>query len=150
MCEGSVVLSVMLHPYKSVPVRSSLNYCRRLLQLNTLSDNMATQDPILLNDANRFVLFPIQYPTVGLLSNSYIVLVINFYKLWQAYKDAQRSFWTVEEIDFSGDLPDWTYRLNDAERQLLSVILAFFASSDGIVAENLVEQFCAEVRIPEA
>ena len=76
--------------------------------------------------------------------------ITNKRQLWQAYKDAQKSFWTTEEIDFSGDLFDWTTVLTDAERHLLSVILAFFASSDGIVAENLVQQFCAEVQAPEA
>ncbi|KAI1782636.1 putative ribonucleoside-diphosphate reductase small chain B [Ganoderma leucocontextum] len=94
---------------------------------------MSSSEAVLHADSNRFVLFPIRYPT-----------------LWQAYKDAQKSFWTTEEIDFSGDLSDWTNVLNDAERSLLSVILAFFASSDGIVAENLVHQFCAEVQAPEA
>ena len=76
--------------------------------------------------------------------------ITNKRQLWQAYKDAQKSFWTTEEIDFSGDLFDWTTVLTDAERHLLSVILAFFASSDGIVAENLVQQFSAEVQAPEA
>ena len=71
-------------------------------------------------------------------------------QLWAAYKQAQKSFWTAEEIDFGGDLSDWTDALTDAERALFSVILAFFASSDGIVAENLVQQFCAEVQAPEA
>ena len=71
-------------------------------------------------------------------------------QLWAAYKQAQKSFWTAEEIDFGGDLSDWTDALTDAERALFSVILAFFASSDGIVAENLVQRFCAEVQAPEA
>ena len=70
-------------------------------------------------------------------------------QLWDAYKSAQRSFWTPEEIDFNGDLSDWTTRLNEDERKFLSIILAFFASSDGIVADNLVQQFCAEVEAPE-
>lgn len=71
-------------------------------------------------------------------------------QLWEAYKEAQKSFWTTEEIDFTGDLSDWTDALTDAERHLLSVILAFFALSDGIVADNLVQQFCTEVQAPEA
>ena len=59
-------------------------------------------------------------------------------------------FRSAEEIDFGSDLSDWTNALTDAERALFSVILAFFASSDGIVAENLVQQFCAEVQAPKA
>ncbi|PIL31869.1 hypothetical protein GSI_06573 [Ganoderma sinense ZZ0214-1] len=91
------------------------------------------QDPILRGDDNRFVLFPIRHPV-----------------LWQMYKHSQRSYWTTEEIDLSQDLSDWMDKLVDAERELLSVILAFFASSDGIVGENLVQQFSAEVSAPEA
>ncbi|VDB88553.1 unnamed protein product [Peniophora sp. CBMAI 1063] len=81
----------------------------------------------------RFVLFPIQYP-----------------EIWKMYKTAQASFWTVEEIDLSKDLQDWKNRLNDGERLFISHVLAFFAASDGIVIENLVERFCAEIQVPEA
>lgn len=66
------------------------------------------------------------------------------------YKQAQASFWTVEEIDLSKDLRDWTDKLTDGERRFISHVLAFFAASDGIVNENLVERFSAEVQIAEA
>jgi len=66
------------------------------------------------------------------------------------YKKAEASFWTAEEIDLSKDLHDWNKRLNDDERFFISHVLAFFAASDGIVNENLVERFSAEVQIPEA
>ena len=66
------------------------------------------------------------------------------------YKKAEASFWTAEEIDLSKDLHDWTNKLNDDERYFISHILAFFAASDGIVNENLVERFSGEVQIPEA
>lgn len=66
------------------------------------------------------------------------------------YKQAQASFWTAEEIDLSKDVSDWNNRLNDDERFFISHILAFFAASDGIVNENLVERFSGEVQIPEA
>ena len=66
------------------------------------------------------------------------------------YKKAEASFWTAEEIDLSKDLHDWHSRLNDDERYFISHILAFFAASDGIVNENLVERFSGEVQIPEA
>jgi len=66
------------------------------------------------------------------------------------YKKAEASFWTAEEIDLSKDLHDWNKRLNDDERYFISHVLAFFAASDGIVNENLVERFSGEVQIPEA
>ena len=66
------------------------------------------------------------------------------------YKKAEASFWTAEEVDLSKDLHDWHNRLNDDERYFISHILAFFAASDGIVNENLVERFSGEVQIPEA
>src|SRR6267378_2302975 len=66
------------------------------------------------------------------------------------YKKAEASFWTAEEIDLSKDLQDWNNRLNNDERYFISRVLAFFAASDGIVNENLVERFSGEVQIPEA
>ena len=66
------------------------------------------------------------------------------------YKKAEASFWTAEEVDLSKDLRDWSNRLNDDEQYFVSHVLAFFAASDGIVNENLVERFSGEVQIPEA
>ena len=65
------------------------------------------------------------------------------------YKKAVASFWTVEEVDLSKDLNDWE-RLKAGEKHFISHVLAFFAASDGIVNENLVENFAQEVQIPEA
>ncbi|KAF2718129.1 hypothetical protein K431DRAFT_231602 [Polychaeton citri CBS 116435] len=90
-------------------------------------------EPILQENPQRFVLFPIKY-----------------HEIWQMYKKAEASFWTAEEIDLSKDLHDWNKRLNDDERFFISHVLAFFAASDGIVNENLVERFSGEVQIPEA
>jgi len=90
-------------------------------------------EPLLVENKRRFVLFPIKY-----------------HEIWQAYKKAEASFWTAEEIDLSKDLHDWNDRLTDNERFFISRVLAFFAASDGIVNENLVENFSAEVQIPEA
>ncbi|QCR23706.1 ribonucleoside-diphosphate reductase small subunit [Pontibacter sp. SGAir0037] len=89
-------------------------------------------EPILKENPNRFVLFPIQNDEV-----------------WQMYKKAEASFWTAEEIDLSQDLKDWE-NLNDGERHFISHVLAFFAASDGIVNENLAVNFMNEVQIPEA
>ena len=66
------------------------------------------------------------------------------------YKKAEASFWTAEEMDLSKDVHDWTNRLNDNERHFISHVLAFFAASDGIVNENLVERFSNEVQAAEA
>lgn len=90
-------------------------------------------EPLLRENTRRFVLFPIKY-----------------HEVWQMYKKAEASFWTAEEIDLSKDISDWNHKLNDNERYFLSRVLAFFAASDGIVNENLVENFSAEVQIPEA
>lgn len=91
------------------------------------------QDEILLQEnKDRFVLLPINYP-----------------KVWELYKKHEASFWTAEEIDLSGDLKDWA-ALNDGERHFISHVLAFFAASDGIVNENLAVNFMSEVQLPEA
>lgn len=89
-------------------------------------------EPILRQNKKRFVLFPIMYK-----------------EIWNYYKRAKASFWTVEEVDLSKDILDWK-NLKDGERHFISHVLAFFAASDGIVNENLVEQFSLEVQIPEA
>lgn len=89
-------------------------------------------EPILQENPNRFVLFPIQHPDI-----------------WQWYKKSEASFWTAEEIDLSQDMKDWN-NLNDGERHFISHVLAFFAASDGIVNENLAENFVSEVQYTEA
>jgi ribonucleoside-diphosphate reductase subunit M2 len=71
-------------------------------------------------------------------------------QIWQIYKKAEASFWTAEEMDLSKDTHDWQNKLNDNERHFISHVLAFFAASDGIVNENLVERFSNEVQAAEA
>merc|ERR1711935_66992 len=90
------------------------------------------EEPLLAENPRRFVILPIQYGDI-----------------WQMYKKAQASFWTAEEIDLASDLRDWE-GLKDDERHFIKHVLAFFAASDGIVNENLVERFMQEVQIPEA
>lgn len=80
----------------------------------------------------RFVMFPIQYPD-----------------MWMMYKQHMASFWTAEEINFASDLTDWK-RLQPNEQYFIKMILAFFASSDGIVLENIGRRFLEEIQIPEA
>ncbi|MDX1444569.1 ribonucleoside-diphosphate reductase small subunit [Lishizhenia sp.] len=94
---------------------------------------MAQNEPILEENKDRFVLFPIKHDDI-----------------WSFYKKAEASFWTAEEIDLSPDLIDWENKLNDDERHFIKHVLAFFAASDGIVNENLAENFVAEVQYTEA
>ncbi|GAC1585904.1 MAG: ribonucleotide-diphosphate reductase subunit beta [Ginsengibacter sp.] len=79
----------------------------------------------------------------------FVILPINYPKVWEQYKKHEASFWTTEEIDLSGDMKDWNC-LNDGERHFISHVLAFFAASDGIVNENLAVNFMSEVQLPEA
>ena len=90
-------------------------------------------EPILKENKDRFVIFPIKH-----------------HDLWEWYKKCEASFWTAEEIDLSEDLNDWKNKLNDDERYFIKHILAFFAASDGIVNENLAENFVNEVQYSEA
>jgi len=90
-------------------------------------------EPILQENPDRFVLYPIRFDD-----------------LWAFYKKAEGSFWTAEEIDLAADLHDWNHRLNDDERHFIKHVLAFFAASDGIVNENLAENFVREVQYSEA
>lgn len=90
-------------------------------------------EPILQENKERFVLFPIKHKDI-----------------WEMYKKCEQSFWTAEEIDLSPDLADWTNKLNDDERHFIKHVLAFFAASDGIVNENLAVNFMNEVQYPEA
>ena len=78
-----------------------------------------------------------------------MILPINYDDIWKMYKKAMASFWTAEEIDLSMDLADWA-KLKDDEKHFIKHVLAFFAASDGIVNENLVERFMQEVQVPEA
>lgn len=80
----------------------------------------------------RFVLFPIVSQ-----------------EIWKAYKDAQASFWTAEEVDLSQDMASWE-KLNDNEKHFIKNTLAFFAASDGIVNENLAQRFYSDVNLAEA
>ncbi len=90
-------------------------------------------EPILAENKDRFVLFPIKYNDI-----------------WEFYKKSEASFWTAEEIDLSNDITDWANKLNDNERHFIKHVLAFFAASDGIVNENLAINFLNEVQYPEA
>merc|ERR1712111_130211 len=98
----------------------------------TLVQKKFQNEPLLQENPNRFVILPIRYDDI-----------------WRMYKKAVASFWTAEEIDLASDMKDWE-NLKDDEKHFIKHVLAFFAASDGIVNENLVERFMQEVQIPEA
>ena len=98
-----------------------------------LDTKITVEEPILKENPNRFVLFPIQHNDI-----------------WEMYKKQEASIWTAEELDLSPDLVDWESKLNDDERFFIKHVLAFFAASDGIVNENLAENFLSEVQYTEA
>jgi ribonucleoside-diphosphate reductase subunit M2 len=79
----------------------------------------------------------------------YVMFPIKDEDIWKMYKKAEDSFWRVEEVDLSKDINDWK-NLDDNERYFISMILAFFAASDGIVLENLGLRFMTEVQLAEA
>jgi ribonucleoside-diphosphate reductase beta chain len=89
-------------------------------------------EPILSPDDNRFVMFPIKHDDI-----------------WQMYKKQIDCFWRAEEIELTKDYKDWI-KLDENERQFISMILAFFAASDGIVLENLAVRFMKDVQLSEA
>lgn len=123
----------------------------------TKATDAEDDEPLLTESSRRFVLFPIRYHEVSdddfALDPDYSLLIATLsrhHQIWQMYKKAEASFWTAEEIDLSKDLHDWDNKLNDNERHFVSHVLAFFAASDGIVNENLVERFSGEVQAAEA
>ena len=100
--------------------------------INQLEIQLEQYDPLFIDNIKRLTLYPIQYP-----------------EIWSMYKDHQSTFWIAEEIDFSKDDAPWK-NLKEEERYFLKHVLAFFASFDGIVNENLVTNFYNKVQNPEA
>ncbi len=98
---------------------------------STAGSEHSSVEPILREDESRYVMFPIQHDDV-----------------WKMYKKQIDSFWRVEEIDLSKDLPDWA-KLTPDEQQFIIKVLAFFAASDGVVMENLAARFMQDVQAAE-
>ena len=125
-----------------IPLRErdeQFNKIQELIELkrNLLHDKQRklqkiSNEPLLAPDDNRFVMFPIRFDDI-----------------WEMYKKQIDCFWRPEEIDLSKDLVDWE-KLNGDEKYFISMILAFFAASDGIVLENLAMRFMSDVQIAEA
>ena len=89
-------------------------------------------EKILVENPGRFVIFPIEHNDI-----------------WEYYKQHQAAFWTAEEVDLTNDIRDWE-KLTENEQYFIKNVLSFFAASDGIVNENLAENFYREVQYPEA
>lgn len=89
-------------------------------------------EPLLKADDSRYVMFPIKDNDI-----------------WKMYKKSVDSFWVVQEVDLSKDLGDWK-TLSDDEKHFISMVLAFFAASDGLVLENLAVRFMGDVQMAEA
>ena len=117
---------------KKAPVKKSV-VAKNTVKVKAAKKEKRALEPILELSNDRFVLFPIKHDDI-----------------WEMYKQAEASFWTAEEIDLYPDIKDWETKLNDDERFFISNVLAFFAASDGIVNENLAENFVKEVQFPEA
>lgn len=94
--------------------------------------NKINNEPLLTENNDRYVMFPIVDQDI-----------------WKMYKKQVDLFWRAEEIDLSKDLLDWN-KLNSEEKYFISMVLAFFAASDGIVLENLGMRFMSEVQLSEA
>ena len=91
-----------------------------------------TNEPLLTENPNRYVMFPLQDNDI-----------------WKLYKKMFDCMWRAEEIDLSKDLKDWK-NITPDERYFIKMVLGFFAASDGIVLENLGMRFLSEVQLPEA
>uniref|UniRef100_A0A1I7XKT3 Ribonucleoside-diphosphate reductase n=1 Tax=Heterorhabditis bacteriophora TaxID=37862 RepID=A0A1I7XKT3_HETBA len=112
-------------------VKDAINIAKKSMEQFS-GHSLNSDEPLLKENPNRFVIFPLKY-----------------HDIWGFYKKAVASFWTVEEVDLGKDMADWE-KMNENERFFISRVLAFFAASDGIVNENLVERFSKEVQVPEA
>lgn len=100
----------------------------------TTNESVTSSEEELLSEChNRFVLFPVKY-----------------HDIWSLYKTAVSVFWVPNEVDLTKDLDDWNHKLNDDEKHFIKNVLAFFSSSDSIVNENLAARFLNEIQVPEA
>jgi ribonucleotide reductase beta subunit family protein with ferritin-like domain len=99
---------------------------------SNVSNSEYKKELLLSEDEKRYNIFPIRYDDI-----------------WKKYKEAESNFWTTEEIDLTRDMKDWN-NLKKNEKYFIEMTLAFFAGSDGIVNENLVDRFLSEIKILEA
>merc|ERR1712004_687042 len=128
----SIATKMTLTEISNLTVTDKENQGQQQVKAKKEVKTNVSEEPLLKENPQRFVILPIKYDDI-----------------WKMYKKAMASFWTAEEIDLSMDLADWA-KLKDDEKHFIKHVLAFFAASDGIVNENLVERFMKEVQVPEA
>jgi len=116
-----------------IELLNEINLLKKEVNLLKGKDKDTSEELLLSEEENRYVIFPIKYD-----------------EIWKMYKKAEANFWTTEELDLSKDNRDFTSKMNDDERYFVENVLAFFAASDGIVNENLVDRFCNDVKVLEA
>lgn len=92
--------------------------------------SLVERDPLLVESTKKYTLFPIEQPLI-----------------WEYYQSAMQCFWTTGELDFEQDIDHWNNKLNGDEKFFLTRVFAFFASSDGIVNENLAQRFMSEIQV---
>ncbi|CAD5222693.1 unnamed protein product [Bursaphelenchus okinawaensis] len=120
------------HSVDLTAIRTHDSFWEMLVECLMASEGFNTDEPILRDEPSRFTLFPLKY-----------------HDIFAYYKKAVNCFWVPEKVKLDDDLDDWA-KMSDDERFFISRVLAFFAASDGIVNENLIERFNAEVKLPEA
>lgn len=131
-----------------------LDYEKRIVDKETLHSlsGKSTYPQIFKNDeyvGDFFAFEDIMEPMTRPTKTRFSVFPIKHPNLWSLYKKAQMSNWTAEEIDLSKDMDDWR-SLSSEEQHFIKHVLAFFASSDGIVFENININFAKEIQYPEA
>ncbi|CAD5125229.1 DgyrCDS13468 [Dimorphilus gyrociliatus] len=136
---GKILSDSQLTNIKASPTKSPIKSPKKGSEVGKREERrklkeLEKEEPLLSDNPNKYVIFPIDP---------------NYADAWTMYKQAVASFWTVDEVDLSKDLEHWANLSND-ERHFISHVLAFFAASDGIVNENLVDRFSSEVQSTEA
>lgn len=123
MSAGAETIDAVTNPIDAAQLRDAAITKRRKRE---------AEEPLLQENPNRFVIFPIQHAD-----------------MWKMYKDHVSVFWRPEELDLSKDMKDWA-KLTTNEQHFIKRVLGFFAGSDGIVMENLAQRFMTEIQVPEA
>jgi ribonucleoside-diphosphate reductase subunit M2 len=119
--------------YLGMPISHTTESSTASEETKTQIGSVYDSEPLLNPTSERYVMFPIQDDSV-----------------WKMYKKQIDCFWRAEEVDLSKDLADWEKKLTPNEQYFLSMVLAFFAASDGIVLENLAVRFMSDVQLSEA
>jgi ribonucleoside-diphosphate reductase subunit M2 len=157
-CENCVIVSKLFSQldvkHEKVKLKSLKDIIKHVVEPDNEQLYELKSFPVLQIGVDRFIQFDeiLQvYNEPLLIPNQDVdtIFPIKYSDLWDAYERSVASFWTTKEIDFSKDEKDWE-KLTDNEKYFIKHILAFFAGSDGIVNENLINNFSSEIQVPEA